>query len=61
MLEDFIEYVENTYPIDKNQIYIGGLSMGGMGTLEMIFRNPDKFAAAFSFLWWSRPELVKKN
>ena len=39
VLEDFIEYVENTYPINKNQIYIGGLSMGGMGTLEMIFRN----------------------
>lgn len=60
VLEDFIEYVENTYPIDKNQIYIGGLSMGGMGTLEIIFRNPDKFAAAFSFCGGADPSWSRK-
>ena len=60
VLEDFIEYVENTYPINKNQIYIGGLSMGGMGTLEMIFRNPDKFAAAFSFCGGADPSWSRK-
>lgn len=33
--------------VDNRQIYIGGLSMGGMGTLEMLWRKPSVFAAAF--------------
>ncbi len=33
-------------PIDLNRIYIMGLSMGGMGTFEMVCRYPDLFAAA---------------
>lgn len=34
--------------ISKKQVYIGGLSMGGMGTLEMLRRKPNTFAAAFA-------------
>jgi predicted peptidase len=34
--------------VDKHRVYIGGLSMGGMGTLEIIGREPKIFAAAFS-------------
>lgn len=34
--------------INKHQVYIGGLSMGGMGTFEIIGREPSVFAAAFS-------------
>ncbi len=33
---------------DVNRVYIGGLSMGGMGTLEMLWRRPNVFAAAFA-------------
>ena len=33
-------------PIDKNRIYITGLSMGGFGTFDAIERYPDLFAAA---------------
>jgi predicted peptidase len=33
---------------DKNQLYIGGLSMGGMGTYEVLRRKPKMFAAAFA-------------
>lgn len=33
--------------VDKNKVYIGGLSMGGMGTYEMLIRKPIPFAAAF--------------
>lgn len=32
--------------VDPNRIYIGGLSMGGYGTLDLISRKPDWFAAA---------------
>ena len=36
----------NAYPIKKKQVYTGGLSMGGMGTFELVRRNPKIFAAA---------------
>lgn len=32
--------------VDKSRVYITGLSMGGMGTFESVFRNPDLYAAA---------------
>ncbi|WP_421869185.1 dienelactone hydrolase family protein [Marinoscillum sp.] len=36
-------------PFTKDsQVYAGGLSMGGMGTFELISRKPSMFAAAFA-------------
>lgn len=32
--------------IKKDQVYVMGLSMGGMGTFEILARKPDLFAAA---------------
>ena len=32
--------------VNKNKIYVSGLSMGGMGTFEILNRRPDMFAAA---------------
>lgn len=32
--------------VNKNQIYVTGLSMGGYGTWDAIYRRPDFFAAA---------------
>ena len=32
--------------VQTDQIYVMGLSMGGMGTFEMLYRKPDMFAAA---------------
>lgn len=33
---------------DQTKIYVGGLSMGGMGTFEILRRKPKTFAAAFA-------------
>lgn len=33
--------------IDISRVYVGGLSMGGMGTFELLWRMPQTFAAAF--------------
>ena len=33
-------------PIDKNRIYVTGLSLGGFGTWDIIQRKPEMFAAA---------------
>lgn len=32
--------------VDKKRVYVTGLSMGGMGTFEIVYRNPKLFAAA---------------
>lgn len=45
--------------IKKDQVYVGGLSMGGMGTFEILYRKPDMFAAAFSICGGGNPEAVK--
>lgn len=38
-------YLEEPY-VDANRIYLSGLSMGGMGTFELLWRRPNTFAAA---------------
>lgn len=40
-------FLEKKY-VDKQRVYIGGMSMGGMGTYEILRRKPRTFAAAFS-------------
>ena len=46
--------------INKKQLYVGGLSMGGMGTLELLRREPGLFAAAFAICGGDNPENSKK-
>lgn len=41
-----LKQVIRRHNVDKSRIYITGLSMGGMGTFEMVYRNPKLFAAA---------------
>jgi len=45
----FNDFLENElfkrYPIDKNYIYMGGISMGGTGIMDYITRYPNMFAA----------------
>ena len=60
LVEEFINYVEDSFPIRSHQIYLGGLSMGGMGTLELVYRNPKKFAAAFSICGGAHSRWVRK-
>jgi predicted peptidase len=36
----------NEESVDQSRIYITGLSMGGMGTFESVYRNPNFYAAA---------------
>lgn len=35
------------YKLDKSRLYVVGLSMGGMGTFELVRRVPNTFASAF--------------
>lgn len=46
--------------VDQSRVYIGGLSMGGMGTFEMLYRMPQIFAAAFPVCGGSNPEMINE-
>lgn len=43
---EIIEQVRKDYNIDPQRIYITGISMGGYGTWDAIWRHPGLFAAA---------------
>lgn len=47
-LMDLIQNWISSGKTDAHQVYVGGLSMGGMGTLELLWRKPQTFAAAFA-------------
>jgi predicted peptidase len=47
--------------IDKKRIYITGLSMGGMGTFEAVYREPKLFAAAAPICGGGNPDLYSKQ
>jgi len=46
--------------VNKKQVYVGGLSMGGMGTFELLRRKRKTFAAAFTICGGDNIANVKK-
>lgn len=56
LIDSLIEH----YPIDKNRVYITGLSMGGFGSWYLLINNPNRFAAAIIFSGASDPEMASK-
>ncbi|MGV3545928.1 MAG: prolyl oligopeptidase family serine peptidase [Pedobacter sp.] len=53
------QFFKNTF-VDPTRIYVGGLSMGGMGTFEILRRKPKTFAAAFAICGGDNVKNVKK-
>jgi predicted peptidase len=43
---ELVKKISNEESVDLSRLYIIGLSMGGMGTFEAVYRNPKIFAAA---------------
>lgn len=60
LLEGLIKDLKNTYKIKNNQILVGGLSMGGIGTFELVRRNPHMFSAAFPICGGANPKIAKR-
>lgn len=46
MLIALLDKIEKDYNVDKNRIYVTGLSMGGYGTFALCAKQPERFAAA---------------
>lgn len=60
LLMGLVSQVRSQKHINKDQVYVGGLSMGGMGTLELLRRKPKVFAAAIAICGGDHVGNVKK-
>src|SRR5690606_36401614 len=59
LVEKMIDSIATAQQVDTQQIYLGGLSMGGMGTYELLWRKPHFFAAAFPICGAGDPDKVE--
>lgn len=48
LVKELLDETLVTYPIDPKRVYIMGISMGAIATLDMVYRFPDTFAKAIS-------------
>lgn len=59
MVMELIDHYTLEPFVKKDQIYIMGLSMGGMGTYEMVYHKPNTFAAAIAICGGAHPKIAK--
>lgn len=45
ILNSLLDDVIKDYSVDEDRIYLTGYSMGGYGTWDWVFKNPERFAA----------------
>ncbi|ATC36168.1 TPA: prolyl oligopeptidase family serine peptidase [Elizabethkingia anophelis] len=55
LLSGLFGNLQKQYNIKQDQIYIMGLSMGGMGTFELVNRKPGVFAGAIAICGGAEP------
>lgn len=55
-----VKHIRKEEAVDEQRLYIGGLSMGAMGTFEALRRKPKFFAAAFAICGGDNTANVKK-
>ena len=55
-LIQLVDHVAATMNIDRDRIYVTGLSMGGFGTWRLVAAYPDRFAAAVPICGGGEPE-----
>ena len=60
LLQSYLNELEDLSYLDQHRFYVGGLSMGGMGTYELLRREPNRFAAAFAICGGAQVSNVKK-
>jgi predicted peptidase len=59
LVSELLDSLVTAKKVNAKKIYIGGLSMGGMGTFELLWRKPGFFAAAFPICGGGDPDKVK--
>ena len=63
LMQDLPEHLSSTYNIRQGKMAIGGLSMGGFGSLRLALRYPERFASvwAHSSALWTVEEMAKRG
>ncbi len=60
MVQDLVDSMVAESFTDDKRIYVMGLSMGGMGTFEIVSRNPELFAAAIPICGGGNPDFAER-
>ncbi|HET8829845.1 MAG TPA: prolyl oligopeptidase family serine peptidase [Pelobium sp.] len=60
LLSKYVDGLDDLPYLDDDRFYVGGLSMGGMGTYELLRRERNTFAAAFAICGGDDPKNVRK-
>lgn len=60
MVMELVDRLMKEYPIDRNRIYIGGLSMGGHGTWSALANYSGRFAAGFPICGKGSPSMAPR-
>ena len=55
-----LDHIEKNHKINKNRVYVTGLSMGGFGTWMCLNESPKRFAAAAPICGGAKPEWAEK-
>jgi pimeloyl-ACP methyl ester carboxylesterase len=50
---DVLDDVLAHYPVDRTNVVVGGVSMGGYGTFRLAALHPDRFAGALTFVGYT--------
>jgi predicted peptidase len=59
-LLSLVDSISGLSHVDTKRLYVMGLSMGGMGTFELVSRRPNTFAAAAPICGGDNPKAVSK-
>ena len=49
IVDELVPAIARDYRIDEAALYVGGVSMGGMGALRFAFKHPDRFRVVIAF------------
>ena len=58
MLLALTDQLAQSLSVDTNRMYVGGMSMGGFATYDILWRKPHFFAAAFPICGGGNPDQV---
>jgi len=59
ILSALLDKIEREHNVDKDRIYVTGLSMGGYGTFALAAKEPERFAAAVPICGGGTPKQAK--
>jgi predicted peptidase len=59
LVMDLMDSIRQLEVVDQNRFYVLGLSMGGMGTFELLNHRPTMFAAGVSICGGANPAIAK--